>query len=152
MLEKMLMEYLPSEKIIKVDGIETEKPANILERLGGIEGIDPEKGLKNCGDEDSYIEVLSVYVKAAAQTADDIEKYVGTGDIANAAVKIHAVKSTARVIGADSMGKSAAKLEAACKSNNTDMLNAGIGDLLSSYRALGSALAEIFAVSETDVQ
>ena len=147
-LEKMLMSYLPKEKITVADDDEQssaeESSVPLPEKLCEIPEIDTGSGLKHCGTPEVYLETLSVYESTALSNADEIENYWKNGDIANATIKIHALKSTSRAIGADDLGSLAEMLEMAGKANDTDPLAAEIDGLVGRYRALGNALSELF--------
>ena len=66
-------------------------------------------------------------------------------DISNTTVKVHALKSTSRAIGAEELGSLAEKLELAGKSGEEALLDAELAGLLARYRALGAALSPLYA-------
>ena len=68
----------------------------------------------------------------------------------NATIKIHALKSTSRIIGAGDIGELAQKLENAGKANDVDALNAGLGTLLKRARSVGELLKPLLVVHEND--
>lgn len=149
-LEGMLRRYLPREKIAAIPnaaptdaegtGRETALPAWLYE----IAGLDVERGLKFCASADTYLDTLAIYAKNAAEFADEIERYYDAGDIANATVKIHALKSTSLAVGAAGLSTFAERLEMAGKEGNTKLLDEELGSLLARYRALGEQLSPLF--------
>lgn len=149
-LEQMIMEYLPKEKLVKAaaDREQSEKSSEALpEWLYGISEIDTEKGLTLCGTPETYLSTLTTYAGTVSASADEAEKLFRDGDIRNATVKIHALKSTSRVIGAAKLGAIAEELEAAGNANDTDKLNARAGELFERCRALGEELSPLLEKS-----
>ena len=60
-------------------------------------------------------------------------------------MKVHALKSTSRAIGAESLGSLAEKLELAGKAGDEAVLDAELAGLLERYRTLGAALSPLYA-------
>ena len=145
-LEEMLMQYLPKEKLHQTDSGEAdaESPApGIPDWLRGIDGLDAGQGLSHCGSEETYLDTLTIYGKNAPASADEIESLWRAGDIANTTVKVHAIKSLSRAIGAEGIGALAEKLELAGKAGDADAVGAELGDLLARIRALCVSLAPL---------
>ena len=111
-----------------------------IKRISGIPGIDLKEGIKNCGAEDGYINVLKVFHQTAASKADEIETLYNDDDISMYTMKVHALKSSARIIGANEMSDLALKLEEAGKSGNVEFIKENTGKLLEMYRSLDSRL------------
>ena len=151
-LEDMIMQYLPKDKIVKGDqGYEEpvkDTESIIPDFVKDNPEIDIETGLRNNGSENTYLETLKLFAKEAYSYADEIEGYMSSGDIKNATVKIHALKSTARIIGANDMGELAQKLENAGKENDVDTLNEELGGLLDRCRYLGDQLGGLVETAE----
>jgi HPt (histidine-containing phosphotransfer) domain-containing protein len=121
----------------------SREEAGLPEWLGNIAEIDTQSGITHCGGEETYLETLTIYAGSVAENADEIEGYLRDGDTKNATIKIHALKSTSRVIGAGDLGALAEKLEKAGNNNDIDTINANIDELLTRYRALGDALSPL---------
>jgi len=156
-LEKMLLGCLPPEKVRAV-APEDAAPAPVLtpvsapdgaedaalpEWLRAVDELDVVQGLSRCGTAETYLDTLAVYAKNAASAADEIENLWRAGDAGGVTVKVHALKSTSRAIGAEELGALAEKLEAAGKAGDTRTLDAELGGLLARFRALGAALAPL---------
>ncbi len=151
-LEEMLMQYLPKEKLREPDGGEEgkETPSPALPGwLRGIDGLDAEGGLSHCGSEETYLDTLTIYAKNAPDSADEIETLWRSGDLANTTVKVHAIKSLSRAVGAEGIGALAEKLEFAGKAGDADAVGAELGDLLSRIRALCASLAPLCGEEES---
>ncbi|MCR5788492.1 MAG: response regulator [Lachnospiraceae bacterium] len=115
--------------------------------LNGLKDLDREKGLKNCGSAEGYLSVLTVFHQTAQAKAAEIESLYEQGNIADYTIRVHALKSSARIIGADGLSKLAESLEEAGKQENTDYIKEKTGELLSYYRSLD---AELAALDEQD--
>ena len=148
-LEEMMMHYLPPEKLHAPDSeSKPEQKTKLPDWLYGIEELDINAGLKHCGDEAAYLDTLKIYGSYSATGADEIEGFWRVRDIANTTVKVHALKSTSRAIGAESLGTLAEKLELAGKAGDEAVLDAELSGLLERYRALGAALSPLYAPAE----
>ena len=124
-LEEMMIHYLPPEKILApCNAIENEQKNELPEWLQSIDEIDISAGLKHCGDEEAYLDTLKIYGDYSATGANEIESLWRVRDIANTTVKVHALKSTSRAIGAEELGALAEKLEFAGKAGYAPAKNA----------------------------
>ncbi|MBQ7155204.1 MAG: response regulator [Synergistaceae bacterium] len=145
-LEEMMIRYLPPEKILAADSdVDLEHKPELPEWLYGIDELDVEAGLKHCGDEEAYLDTLKIYGSYSATGADEIAGFWRARDIKNTTVKVHALKSTSRAIGAESLGTLAEKLELAGKSGDEAVLDADLAGLLERYRALGTVLSPLYS-------
>ncbi|MBO7095758.1 MAG: Hpt domain-containing protein, partial [Lachnospiraceae bacterium] len=80
--------------------------------------------------------------------ADEIWELYTTGDIDGYTIRVHTLKSSARIIGATELSELARALEAAGKDHNTDFINDKTDDLLKEYRSLKQHLSERMSPSE----
>ncbi len=145
-LEEMIRRYLPPEKLLDApDGAEDglSPPLALPRWLYETEEIDTERGLKFCATPETYLDTLTVYAKNVPAFADEIEGFYRAGDVANVAVKVHALKSTSRAVGAEALGALAEKLELAGKAGDAQTLDAELPLLLARYRALGKRLSPL---------
>ncbi|MCR5403651.1 MAG: response regulator [Butyrivibrio sp.] len=151
-LEEMLLKLLPAEKVTKPEtagpdcemqpdeDLEAGKTSDFLARLTGISEIDEKSGLHNCGSEDTYRSVLEVFCRTIPSKADEIEGYYNSGDLQNYTIKVHALKSSARMIGAAALSELAKELEDAGKRSDTKVIQGNTQRLLEMYRGLGGKL------------
>ncbi len=158
-LEAMMMRYLPQETLLPPEDAEASagdgaagaaaEPPEIPDWLNGLDEIDVSLGLRYCGTPDIYLDTLAIYAKNAEDFSGEIEACRSAGDNAGTVIKVHALKSTSLAIGADSLSKLAASLEAAGKKGDVQTLNEGLDELLSRYRALGQALIRLVKRDDT---
>ena len=148
-LEEMMIRYLPQEKILAPDNdTEPEQNTSLPEWLYSIDELNINTGLQHCGDEEAYLDTLKIYGSYSETGADEIAGFWHARDIDNTTVKVHALKSTSRAIGAESLGSLAEKLELAGKAGDEAVLDADLAGLLERYRALGAALSPLYAPKE----
>ncbi len=153
-LEEMLVKYLPKEKILGTVLNNTDDEEEINSRIipgfvYDIPELDIKAGIKNNGDEESYLEMLKTYADMIVRHIAEIEELMAAHDIPNATIKIHALKSTSRIIGASDIGEVAQYLENAGKANDTVVLETGLPELLERCRNLGERLAPLNEKEET---
>ena len=140
--EKMALDEIPIENLRK-QGKETpeESVKDLPQWLLSIPEVDTKAGLKNCGSVEGYLSVLNVFLKTAEPKADEIENLYNEGDLENYTIKVHALKSSARIIGAGDLSRQAMMLEEAGKAKNRAVIEENTGKLLQDYRKLRQDLS-----------
>jgi DegV family protein with EDD domain len=84
-----------------------------------IPGIDGDAAISNSGSEDAFRAVLKIFYDSIEQKASELNGFFSEGDWQNYIIKIHALKSSAKLIGAMDLSEKALKLEMAGKEGNT---------------------------------
>ena len=142
-LEAMLLQYLPADKVFDASE-KYEKPGTDDQALPAflydIKELNIDAGLDYCGDSEDYIMALEMYLSSAEKKAEEIEQYWAARDIKNTTIKVHALKSSSRAIGALELGEFAAKLEKAGNDDDSEMLEKELDNLISGYRQLALKL------------
>ena len=118
-LENMLLHYLPPEKIQSVsisNGKDDYEPQSMADIAGDslltrLKDVDLKAGINNCGDVDTYTQVVKDFYISIDGKADAIEGFLKEKDLRNYTVLVHALKSSARLIGALDLSKMAEELE-----------------------------------------
>lgn len=105
-----------------------------------IPGIDSAAALKNSGSEESFLSVLKIFYDSYAAKADEIKGFYDSKDWENYTIKVHALKSSSRLIGALLLGDQAEALEMAGKNKDTDYIRSHNDELLNGYKVLYEAL------------
>lgn len=99
-----------------------------------METIDKSIGMEYCmDDEDFYHEILSTYIEECPEHKAELKEALDAGDIQNYTVKIHAVKSTSKMIGAMGFADKAYALEMAGKEGRMDDIRAGHEACMAAY-------------------
>ena len=156
-LEEMLLTYLPENKI-EMSNIEDsedtvaveEEIPEILAPLKGKNLIDLTTGIKNSGSVSAYMPLLKIFYESMEENAKEIEKLYEEGNIKGYTIKVHALKSSAKIIGATKFGEEAQKLEDAGKSGDTAYINEHQAEFMNEYRSFREPLAEIFESNDED--
>ena len=149
-LEELIIQYLPSEKLKPIDSADsdselssTNSELSLPEWLHDIEGLNIEEGIKHCGSIDAYVDALTVFAGSIEAAADDIENYYKSEDWKNYTTKVHALKSTAKVIGADELSEKARRLEDAGNSRYFNEIEQDTEPLLTLYRSYSKKLSPL---------
>lgn len=153
-LEKLIHHYLPSEKIIEVtveSGAAEEtlspKGAAILERIGKLSILSAEKGIEDSGGKEIYITVCRNFLDTSADRIRMISEYYEKGDIENYTIQVHALKSSARLIGAQELSESAYEMEMAGKDRKLKKIALMTPALIDQYKGIVQKLAEVFEIN-----
>ncbi len=109
-----------------------------LDQLRHVETAD---GIRYTGSKEAYLKFLRTFYATLEDKADEIEKSYKSGDMEFCTIKVHALKSTARIIGARELSKLAEKLEEAGKKKDFKIFDEHIYELLSMYRQYKEDLA-----------
>ena len=162
-LEQVLLEYLPSDLVIRktadsqdedTDKAQVqdtaalpEAPAEEVSPYKNIPGIDYDAAVTNCGSEDTFIQALEIFYNSLDKKADEIEGFEREKDIKNYTIKVHALKSAARLVGALKLSEDAKYLEACGDKNDVHEIEMKTPALLSQYRGYKAVLAPVFGGS-----
>ncbi|MBP5564322.1 MAG: response regulator [Lachnospiraceae bacterium] len=147
-LERIIKNYLPIDKVKEVDEedvveVSERSDSEIDKKILGLRKIPDlsvDDGIINCGGEEGYLNVIEIFHRTAATKADEIEESLKKGDIENYAIRVHALKSAARIVGAADLSHLAKQLEKAGKANELEFINENSDKLLEMYRELDDKL------------
>ena len=146
-LDAMLLKHLPPEKVIlaEEDRAEPEKDTDtpLPDWLVDIPLISTRRGVEFCGGNLEYLEALKIFASSIEERADELERLYKEHDYANYTVKVHALKSMAKSIGATELSEMAAEMEEAGKKRDLAALTAGADVLLMLYRSLSEPLKRL---------
>ena len=151
-LEELIERFLPKDKVqrnveqsTQTNDESTADQTGILERISSVAGLDTKTAAMKMGGEELYLQVLKDFVQRIGETADSIESFAEKGDIANYTIKVHALKSSARIIGAKELSEKAARLEEAGNLKDMEEISKNTGELLSLYRNYSQSLSPLFS-------
>jgi|GEM_PF-464454 len=146
-LENLLIKYLPREKVHLSERETADFPVkedSLPPWLRGTEGLDTKAGLGCCGTADAYLEALKVFAESIQPGAEMIEGYFRAEDWSNYTTKVHALKSTARIIGAEELSELAKRMEYAGNAGEVEKIRQETPGLLSLYRSYAEKLSALF--------
>ncbi len=159
-LEQMLLKYLPSNLIEKSFvgsiGGEKEKKEEVKEsspatssfqngiKMPKIAGIDTVVALNNCGSADIFQEVLKDFYDCIESKSAAIERFAAESDWKNFTVAVHALKSSARLVGATLLSEDALYLEQCGNKKDARQIRHRTPALLALYRSYLDRLALLY--------
>ena len=129
---------------------ETELPAHHPEEMS-LGNIDPKEGIRCCGSEKLWKELLGDFYKLIDTKAGKIEQCVAEGLIRDFTIEVHALKNTARMIGDKELSEWFHRMEDCGNANDTDTIQEETPKLLEAYRSYKPIL-EPFARSQNEAQ
>ncbi|MBQ6442093.1 MAG: DegV family EDD domain-containing protein [Lachnospiraceae bacterium] len=140
-LSNMLTSVLEEEEEAENPDVFLEEEPEEQPWYEGIPGLDPEAALENSGSEEGLSMVMRMFWESIPERAGEIEEYFGKEDWENYIIKVHALKSSLRIVGIMGLSDEAEALEVAGKAGNYDLIREKTGRLLSEYRRYLSILA-----------
>lgn len=157
-LERVILKYLPREKVRMVKGGEqpTEAVTTTADAVGTdgyaplrAAGIDPGIGIGYCqGDEELYRSLLRDYLQCAEERAEGLARRYEERDWKAYAILAHTVKSASKTIGAAALSDIAAGLEAAADAGGLAVHPSDHQRLLEQYSATAAAIRSVIPLPE----
>lgn len=146
-LERAIMKHIPEEIMMKPGADDAEEEMTELPEdmhwLNETEGIRVSDGIRYSGGVSSFLFSLNMFNDTIDNNAKVIEDAYNEGDIRLYTVKVHALKSSARIIGADELSKLAESLEDAGNKEDMEFIDANTEKLLADYREYKERLARL---------
>ena len=149
-LEQMLMKYIPEDKLVPVGQAnapqqepsqdsqelaqqDAPQEADSLDRIEEKGYLDVKEGIEYAGTREMYRTVLQFFVNSIDGKIEEIRGYYQAEDWENYRTKVHALKSSAKVIGADELSNRARALELAVNNEDIVYIREHTGDVLAFY-------------------
>lgn len=136
---KCIRKWLPEEKVHV--GTAEEPQADVaqsttteVEELQP-EGLDATAGIANCGSKELFVSLLGDFYKLIDQKSTKIEKCLADGLLRDYTIEVHALKNTARMIGALELSEKFYRLEQLGNANEQEILEKETPDVLELYRS-----------------
>ncbi len=163
-LEDIIRKYLPSnfmketstlsEEEIKAKEKELESERKeedeFFEKLKQIDGIDADKALENCGKISLLKKAVTMYYDSIEEKAEELETLLNQGDIHLYGVKVHALKSTSRLIGALELSVQAEFLELCSNINDEAGIKEKHGQMIELYKSYKEKLSVLIKSEKKD--
>ena len=108
-------------------------------------GLDTETGIAYTGSEEKYLSALQRFLAGYEKNRGKVD---AEQDYENYMITVHALKSNAKMIGAESLSKSFEMLETAARDHKTDLIEAETEKVLKAYEELAGKLAPIGEIGE----
>ncbi len=157
-LENTIKKYLPKDKILEYkesdeckeseEAAETETNSGIpqdindeLIRLRDKGLINIEEGVSYAGSEELFLATLRFFRDSVDSKADEILKFYAGNNMSDYTAKVHALKSSARIIGAYDLADKAKLLEEAGKHEDMEYIKENTEDVIKVYRSYKELLS-----------
>ncbi len=127
-LERMIYKLLPDDKL------DTEEDLALI--------VDEAEGIKACGSEETYLQVVKDTVDNEKMIVKELNDLIADGDIKNYTIKVHALKNTARMIGATGVSKEALYLEKCGDEGREELIYKKEGELILHFKKVIETLKE----------
>ncbi|MCR5282501.1 MAG: response regulator [Lachnospiraceae bacterium] len=146
-LPKALITVVPKEvQSLVAEPVQKEKPRQGRSKYDPVkeQGTDVEAGLRYCkNDEEFYDQLLAEYAKNDTKKTDELNRYLDNENWQDYSIRVHAVKSTSKMIGAMELSEMAKRLEDASKKADADRVRAEHPAFIKRYAALLSAISTV---------
>lgn len=148
--EAMIEKYLPDDKkqydVQTSISEEKEDPTEntVLTDLREIPEIDVDAGIATAGDIETYLVVCKSFYETASEKIQMIKDYYDGMDIKNYTIQVHALKSSARLIGANDLSEKALALEMAGKENNVNTIIENTNQTLNIYENIFNQMRGLY--------
>ena len=144
----ILRRWLPSELIREQDA--SVAVSQCEGQLPVIDGLDSAEGVRNSGSLKLFLSLLGDFYHLIDLKADKIEKCLTDGLIRDYTIEVHALKNTARLIGALELSEKFKELEKLGNDGNTDLLMDKTPSVLAHYRSYKPILKPYAVSSESE--
>lgn len=137
-LKQILLRWLPEHKQIKSEPLpSSDNNTESISFAKKFKKIDVKLGLTSCmGDLESYKDILCSFVSTSEKTITNINNSIEKNEYTEFTTYVHAIKSSAKSIGAITLSDMALKLEDAGKKNDTEYIKLYLIDFISLYKAV----------------
>lgn len=154
-LEKMIKDWLPQELIIK-DSVNADVAKEKFD-LPQIDGIDWDSAMTHLPDKELLLETVYDFYCTMNSEADFLQECYenlenDTAMLDSYRIKVHAMKSSAALIGINGLSEKAKTLEFAAKDNNKELIREKTEDFLAEWRGYKEKLSVCVAKGEKSVE
>ena len=145
-----VLEFFPEEDEVTAGTkgtTEKEGRYDLFDRLKKA-GIQAETGLEYAmNDEAFYLELLRDYAAGAKATSMELKACFTQGDWKNYEVKVHALKSTSKMVGAMEISEKAKRLEDAAREKREDVLLKEADGFLEQYVNTAETICKVMGMN-----
>ena len=128
--------------------VDTDSDKELLQQIKETGVLNSSDGIRFCGSKEGFVEAVKDFYHSIRDKSAEIEEAYNREDYDFYTIKVHALKSGARIIGAGELSSRAEKLEDAGKIHDTDFIKANTYDMLELYRSYAEKLSFIDEVNE----
>ena len=151
-LEDILEEYLPEGRYTFSSNIQKAVGNTFTDKLSEM-GFNVKKALAFCmNDTDFYREMLETFVLSEGEKKRDIESSFNAKNWNDYRIQVHALKSSAKTIGADNLSGMALKQENAAKESDEAVIVDGIAPLMEEYSSVVRQIKSVIDINTESIK
>lgn len=136
------------EETKEIDDIDEAIVERVKEKYKDVQGLDFRKAIKNSGSEEAFETVLKIFYDSLEDKKNEIDGYYTNEDWKNYTIKVHALKSSAKLIGAMKLSAAAQLLENAGKEDDIEFIRKYHQPLMDDCTAYYESLGKVFKEDE----
>ena len=152
-LEIAIRKFIPDNVVMDVCDEDMKDVTEIPEEYSWVkdaEGIDVDDGIRFSGGSENFISSLKMFLDTIDENIDVIKKAYREKDYKFYTVKVHALKSSARIVGAKKLSEIAKNLEDAGKHGDENFIKDNTKNLLDLYSSYREKLSRFLVEDEND--
>ncbi|MBQ5431177.1 MAG: response regulator [Lachnospiraceae bacterium] len=155
-LEKMMLKYLPEEKVTLVESQADPSPRSTFASeapmqkdvalpswLSSVSEVNVNQGITNTGSVEDYLKALHIFAESIKDNIEQVERFYNRDNWDDFTIRVHAIKSSARIIGAMDISNMAKDLESYGEQRKIWEIHENTNSFLAAYASLGKKLAPI---------
>lgn len=153
---RQLLMWLPKDKVQRlskdearakllcadVDNVQSKEASSATEKDAADTAISLETAIKNCGSKEVFLKLVPTFYRTIDSKAALIEEYLDKGRIKDYTIEVHALKSSALLVGATGLSALAKKLEMLGKAEDVNALREKTPALVQMYLDMKDVLSE----------
>ncbi|MBO7374594.1 MAG: DegV family EDD domain-containing protein [Lachnospiraceae bacterium] len=136
------------EETKEIDAIDEAIVEKVKEKYKDVQGLDFKKAIKNSGSEDAFETVLKIFYDSIEDKQKEIDGFYNDEDWKNYTIKVHALKSSAKLIGAMKLSAAAQLLENAGKEDDIEFIRKYHQPLMDDCKVYYESLSKVFKEDE----
>ena len=141
---------LPAELIKKPLKLQELGPQHMTKILPAIVGINVAEGIKNSGSQELFENLLGDFYKLIDMKSTKIEKCLEDGMTRDFTIEVHALKNTARMIGATELSEMFKEMEDLGHEERVEEIKERMPELLSKFREYKGSLSSYAAQNDEE--
>lgn len=152
-LERLLLRYLPEEKIVHISSKEAAgaEDTELAYLKSSMPQVAVEEGIARCGNTvKEYLRILKITQQYGEKYLAELKEMWEKKDYGNYTIKIHSMKSTSRSLGANAIADLALLQEKAGKEGNYSYIDANWQVFQKEYRRLLEEIEQVLAHYEEE--
>lgn len=139
-LAECLLKWLPEHLVTKqsAQSVASQQHAYLADEepeIPQIEGLDVSEGIQNCGSRQMFLELLGDFYKLIGPKSTKLEKCLSDGMLRDFTIEVHALKNTARMIGAKELSERFYKMEQLGNAGADDEIKEEMPHLMKLYHS-----------------